>query len=88
MSDLITLQGCSKTYGKVRAILDVSLNIPAGSIVGILGHNGAGKTTLLKCLMGLTSYEGKVHVMGKDAYAHRQDLLNQISTHALDVDEC
>ena len=79
MSDLITLQGCSKTYGKVRALMDVSLDIPAGSIVGILGHNGAGKTTLLKCLMGLTSYDGQVQVMGKDAYAHRQDLLNHIS---------
>ena len=46
------LEGVSKAYGDRVLYQDVSLQIPRGAIVGIIGHNGAGKTTLFRMLTG------------------------------------
>ena len=54
MSDaLLTLANVESTYGPVRAIRGVSLSVPKGSIVTVLGANGAGKTTILKTISGI-----------------------------------
>ncbi len=51
-----------------KALDDVSLTVPAGTSVGLVGHNGAGKTTLLKAIIGVTqSNSGSVEVTGKMA---------------------
>jgi len=51
-----------------NAVEDVSLNVPAGSALGIVGHNGAGKTTLLKIIAGVTSpTKGTVTTSGRIA---------------------
>jgi ABC-2 type transport system ATP-binding protein len=42
-----------KDFGDTRAVQDVSLAVPAGSIYGLLGPNGAGKTTTLRMLLGI-----------------------------------
>jgi len=47
----------SVSYGPVRALLDVSFEVPAGSITAVLGANGAGKTTLLRSITGLVKRE-------------------------------
>jgi ABC-type uncharacterized transport system ATPase subunit len=44
--------GMSKTFGSLRALDDVSINVPAGTFHALLGENGAGKSTLVKCIMG------------------------------------
>jgi ABC-2 type transport system ATP-binding protein len=49
----ISTAGLTKHYEKVRALTDLTLDVPAGSIYGFLGPNGAGKTTVLKILAGL-----------------------------------
>jgi ABC-2 type transport system ATP-binding protein len=49
----ISTAGLTKHYDKVRALTDLTLDVPAGSIYGFLGPNGAGKTTVLKILAGL-----------------------------------
>ncbi|MEX0959632.1 MAG: ABC transporter ATP-binding protein [Burkholderiales bacterium] len=51
-------------YGKVEALHDVSIQVPEGSIVTVIGANGAGKTTLLGALMGLLPARGDLYYRG------------------------
>ncbi len=59
---LLELRAVAVTYGKVSAIRDISLKVPDGQIVTIIGSNGAGKTTTLRAISGLTRLqEGEIH---------------------------
>lgn len=63
----ICLYGISKTFGAVRANKDISLEIQAGTIHGIVGENGAGKSTLVSILYGFyTADSGSIQVFGED----------------------
>jgi heme exporter protein A len=63
----IELQGVSRTFGPVHALVGVDLTIPAGSWVALMGGNGAGKTTLLRVIAGLAApTSGAVRVAGVD----------------------
>jgi ABC-2 type transport system ATP-binding protein len=64
MSAIVTARGLNKNYGTTRAMDNISVTIGKGSIVGLLGPNGAGKTTTLKAILGLTSFEGELEVVG------------------------
>jgi branched-chain amino acid transport system ATP-binding protein len=55
---LLRIEGLKTYYGNIRALKGVDLEVPAGSIVTILGVNGAGKTTLLKTIAGLLKPRG------------------------------
>jgi branched-chain amino acid transport system ATP-binding protein len=62
---LLDARGVSVDYGKVRAVSEVSLEVPLGSIVTVIGPNGAGKSTLLNALMGvLPTAQGEVRFAG------------------------
>ena len=49
---LLALRGVSKSFGGLRAVADVSLNVGEGEIVALIGPNGAGKTTLFALIAG------------------------------------
>ena len=51
MSSILSIQSVTKWYGRIRALHDVSFDVPAGSVFGVLGPNGSGKTTLLGIVM-------------------------------------
>ncbi|MFO1107675.1 MAG: branched-chain amino acid ABC transporter ATP-binding protein/permease [Bradyrhizobium sp.] len=59
--DILTVQHVSRSFGGVRALVDVSMAVRSGEILGIIGPNGAGKTTLFNLLNGLVS-PGSGHV--------------------------
>ena len=54
MNNLLEVNGVSKYFGDFRALNDVSISIPSGSIFGLLGPNGAGKTTLIRVINQIT----------------------------------
>lgn len=66
METVLQTNGLTKTYKDCTALDGLTLSIPAGKIVGLLGPNGSGKTTLIKLVAGLlTPTSGTVEVCGK-----------------------
>lgn len=72
---VIKARNLSKRFGKFQALKDVSFDIPLGRIVGVIGANGAGKTTLLNAVLGLSSYEGELSVLGYNPSKQRSALM-------------
>ncbi|HUF38451.1 MAG TPA: ABC transporter ATP-binding protein [Anaerolineales bacterium] len=69
MNDEIVIQtnGLTKSYGRVRALTGVDLEVVKGEIFGFLGPNGAGKTTAIRCMLDLIRpQEGSIRVLGLD----------------------
>ena len=66
MTALISAKGLTKRYGRFHAVDDISFDINAGRIVGLVGPNGAGKSTTLKAILGLIRYSGELRVIGRD----------------------
>lgn len=86
-TDLITVKQVTKTYGskskEITALKDISLSIPKGTTLGIIGESGSGKTTLGKLIAGIESptfgeidYNGQVVHMLKSA--HKRDFLQKV----------
>ncbi|KPK58155.1 MAG: multidrug ABC transporter ATP-binding protein [Gammaproteobacteria bacterium SG8_31] len=78
MTTLVKASGLSKSYGTVKALDQASFEIHQGRIVGLIGPNGAGKTTALKAVLGLTSFEGKLEVLGLDPRRERHRIMQDV----------
>ena len=66
MANMIELEHIVKKYGSKRALQDVTLSIPRGKVIGLVGENGSGKSTLLKMMAGLlTPNNGSATFDGK-----------------------
>jgi ABC-2 type transport system ATP-binding protein len=64
-------RGLSRSYGAVRALDGVDVEVRSGEVFGLLGPNGAGKSTFVRCLMGLLAPEaGTVTLLGRDVARH------------------
>ncbi len=64
---MLSIEGLRTSYGSIRVIKGVSIQIPKGKVVSIIGANGAGKSTLLKNISGLVkAQEGRIIYKGKD----------------------
>ena len=65
MAHVIEVASLRKSYGRVRAVEDVSFSVQQGEIFGLIGPNGAGKTTTLECVEGLRAADaGEIRVLG------------------------
>lgn len=73
---MLEVQSVDVSIGKVQILRDVSISVPPGSMVGIVGRNGAGKTTLMRAIMGLLPLKaGSIRFDGSDISteaAHRR----------------
>ena len=78
MTAVISARGLTKRYGKQIAVDNISFEIPAGRIIGLIGPNGSGKTTTLKAALGLIPFEGELKVLGLDPRTHRDELMEQV----------
>jgi ABC-2 type transport system ATP-binding protein len=66
MTPAIRIQSVTKRFGPLVAVSDVSLEVPVGTFLGLLGRNAAGKSTLIKMITGLMKpTQGEIHVLGE-----------------------
>src|SRR5215468_6021651 len=75
----IEARGLRKTFGDTIALDGIDLSVAEGRILGLIGPNGAGKTTALNAILGLTSYQGELRVLGRDPWASRDQLMRDVS---------
>lgn len=78
MTALISAKNMHKQYGKQIVLDNINLEVEAGKIVGLIGPNGAGKTTALKCLLGLSTCDGDLNVMGLNPRTNRAELMKSV----------
>ena len=75
---VIEARGLRKAFGATIALDGVDLRVEEGRILGLIGPNGAGKTTALDAILGLTSYQGELRVMGRDPWTERDRLMRDV----------
>src|SRR5947199_1461120 len=75
----IEAHGLRKVFGTTVALDNVDLRVKEGRILGLIGPNGDGKTTALNAILGLTSYEGNLTVLGRDPWNAREELMRDVS---------
>ena len=74
MAELLELAGVSAGYGRIEALSGISLNVPEGGIVALLGANGAGKSTTLNVISGIVpASAGEVRFRGRSITRLRSD---------------
>lgn len=72
-SDAVTVDGATRRFGSLTAVSEISLDVPSGSILGVIGPSGAGKTTLIRLLTGaLDPTAGTIRVLGEDPRRFRR----------------
>ena len=72
---IVDIQNLTVSYGDLKALDNVNLQISEGDFLGIIGPNGAGKSTLFSCMLGLLEkYQGTIKFFGKDIKKTRRYL--------------
>jgi ABC-2 type transport system ATP-binding protein len=74
----IEARGLRKTFGQTVALDGINLRVDEGRILGLIGPNGAGKTTALNAILGLTSYQGELNVLGRNPWTERDQLMRDV----------
>src|SRR5229473_1049336 len=74
----IEARGLRKAFGTTVALDGIDLRVEEGRILGLIGPNGAGKTTALNAILGLTSYQGELRVLGRDPWIERDRLMRDV----------
>ncbi|SDA38200.1 ABC-2 type transport system ATP-binding protein [Butyrivibrio sp. INlla18] len=77
--NVIEIRHLTKSYGKSRGVIDVSLNVKQGDIFGFLGPNGAGKSTTIRSMLGfLKINEGSINILGMDSGRDHEKILREV----------
>lgn len=76
---VITISNLSRSFGRLEALHQVNLQVPRGTVYGLVGENGAGKTTIIRHLLGLyKASSGSVRVFGLDPAVAPAPVLGRI----------
>ncbi len=79
MSSVVEIKNLTKSYGKNRGVIDVSLGIEEGDIFGFLGPNGAGKSTTIRSMLGfLKINSGEIKILGMDSIKQHEEILRYV----------
>ena len=74
----IEARGLRKTFGTTVALDGINLRVDEGRILGLIGPNGAGKSTALNAILGLTSFDGELRVLGRNPWNERDQLMRDV----------
>ena len=75
---VIEARGLRKAFGATIALDGIDVRVKEGRIVGLIGPNGAGKSTALNAILGLTSHQGELRVLGRNPWTERDQLMNDV----------
>jgi ABC-2 type transport system ATP-binding protein len=75
---MISIQGVSKQFRRVRVLNGIDLDINNGDRIALVGSNGAGKTTLIRCLLGEYNFQGSITIDGLEPGKNRTEVLKRI----------
>jgi len=75
---ILETRGLTKEFRGFTAVQGVDLKVRRGTIHALIGPNGAGKTTTLNAILGLTSYQGELRVLGRDPWIERDLLMRDV----------
>lgn len=79
MEKPLVVKGLRKSYGSIKAVDGLDLEVSRGEIFGLLGHNGAGKTTSIECILGVKRHDaGSVRLLGMDPVAGRKTVFEKV----------
>lgn len=79
MPDAVVITRVTKQFGAVRAVSDLSLTVPTGSIYGFIGPNGSGKTTTIRMLMNIILPDsGDIQVLGRPTASAARDVIGYL----------
>jgi ABC-2 type transport system ATP-binding protein len=74
----IEARGLRKAFGATVAVDGIDLKVEEGRILGLIGPNGAGKSTALNAILGLTSHQGELKVLGRNPWTERDQLMRDV----------
>ncbi|WP_044915271.1 MULTISPECIES: ABC transporter ATP-binding protein [unclassified Butyrivibrio] len=79
MKNVVEIQNLTKSYGKNRGVIDVSLTIEEGDIFGFIGPNGAGKSTTIRSMLGfLKINSGSIKILEMDSVKDHEKILENV----------
>jgi len=79
MESAVEITNLTKSYGKNRGVIDVSLKVKTGDIFGFIGPNGAGKSTTIRSMLGFLKYDtGNIKILGMDSVKDHEKILKEV----------